>query len=92
MVLNSEGGCSIPGGQPGWGPGQAGLLGSIPAYSRGLELGGLQGPFQPKAFCGSVTSLKHHCTPADFEPRHLAPLCLSFPSVKQELHSTSGML
>lgn len=55
MVLNSEGGCSIPGGQPGWGPGQAGLLGSIPAYSRGLELGGLQGPFQPEPRYDSIT-------------------------------------
>jgi len=38
---------SIP-GQAGWGCEQPALEGGCPAYSRGLELDGLKGPFQPK--------------------------------------------
>ena len=40
----------IPGGvqgQAGWGSGQPDLVGGSPACSRGLELGDLQGPFNP---------------------------------------------
>ena len=40
---------SIP-GQAGWGCEQPGLEGGVPAYSRGLELGDLKGPSQPKLF------------------------------------------
>jgi len=45
--------CPLPGsfqGQDGWGSEQPGLVGGVPAYGRGLELGDLQGPFQPKPF------------------------------------------
>ena len=48
---------SLPGstqGQAGWGSEQPGLEGGVPAYSRGLELGDLKGPFQPKPFYDSV--------------------------------------
>jgi len=38
-------------GQAGWGCVQPGLEGGVPAYSRGLELDDLKGPFQPKPFC-----------------------------------------
>ena len=31
-----------------------GLVGGVPAYSRGLELGDLKGPFKPKPFCDSM--------------------------------------
>ena len=37
-------------GQAGWGFEQPGLEGGVPAYSRGLELDDLKGPFQPKPF------------------------------------------
>ena len=50
---------SLPGsiqGQAGWGCEQPGLEGSVPAYSRGLELGDLKCPFQPKPFCDSMTT------------------------------------
>ena len=40
--------------QAGWGFEQAGLEGDIPAYSRGLELHDLKGPFQPRPFYDSV--------------------------------------
>ena len=46
-------GCPLLGsiqGQAGWGFEQPGLVGGIPAYSRGLERDGLKGPFQPKPF------------------------------------------
>lgn len=33
---------------------QPGLVGSVPAQDRGLELDGLEGPFQPKPSCGSM--------------------------------------
>ena len=49
--------CSLCGsiqGQAGWGFEQPGLEGDIPAYSRGLELDDLKGPFQPELFYGSV--------------------------------------
>jgi len=36
--------------QAGWGCEQPGLVGGVPAYSRGLELYDLKGPFQPKPF------------------------------------------
>jgi len=45
--------CPHPGGVPGqagWGCEQPGLEGGVPAYSRGLELDGLNGPFQHKPF------------------------------------------
>lgn len=35
-------------GQPGWAFEQPGLVGGVPAYSRGLELDDLKGSFQPK--------------------------------------------
>jgi len=38
----------------GWGFEQPGLEEDVPAYSRGLELGDLKGPFQPKPFYDSV--------------------------------------
>ena len=41
-------------GQAGWGFEQPGLVGGAPAYSRGLELGDLKGPFQPKPFYDSM--------------------------------------
>ena len=40
-------GC-LPFGWTGWGCEQPGPEGGVPAYSRGLELGDLKGPFQPK--------------------------------------------
>ena len=46
-------GCPLPGsiqGRAGWGCEQPGLEGGVPAYSRGLELDDLKGPFQPKPF------------------------------------------
>ena len=50
-------GCPHPGsfqGEVEWGFEQRGLEGGIPAYSRGLELPDLKGPFQPKPFNDSV--------------------------------------
>ena len=50
-------GCPLPGsiqGQAGWGFEQPGLEGGVPAYSRGLELSDLKGPFQPKTFYDSM--------------------------------------
>lgn len=50
-------GCPLPGitqGQAGWGCGQPGVERGVPAYSRGLELGDLKGPFQPKPFHDSM--------------------------------------
>ena len=41
-------------GQAGLGFDQPGLLRGVPAYSRGLELDDLKGPFQPKPFYDSV--------------------------------------
>ena len=35
---------------------QSAKLSGVPAYSRGLELGGLKGPFQPNPFCDSMIS------------------------------------
>ena len=49
--------CPLPGsiqGQAGWDFEQPGLEGGVPAYSRGLELHDLKGPFQPKPFYESV--------------------------------------
>ena len=51
-----QGGCGCPlprsfQGQAGWGIEQPGLVGGVPAYSRGeLELDELKSPFQPKPF------------------------------------------
>jgi len=45
--------------RPGWmGPGQPELVGQ-PAHGRGLELGGLRGPFQPKPFCDSMAFISY---------------------------------
>ena len=42
--------------RPGWvGLEQPCLMGGVPAYSRGMELGDLKGPFQPKSFHDSMT-------------------------------------
>jgi len=41
--------------QAGCGSGQPGLMVGDPAHSRGLELDGHCGPFQPRPFCGSMT-------------------------------------
>ena len=52
--------CPLPGsiqGRAGWGCEQPGLEGGVPAYSRGLELGDLKDPFQPKPFYDSMCSL-----------------------------------
>ena len=48
QVAQRGGGCSLPGsiqGRAGWGFEQPGLVGGVPAYSRGLELGDLEGSF-----------------------------------------------
>ena len=53
QVVQRGCGCPLPGsiqGQAGWGFEQPGLEGGVPAYSRGLELGGLKCPFKPKSF------------------------------------------
>ena len=50
-------GCPIPGGiqgQAGCGSGQPGLLVGDPVHSRGLELDGHCGPFQPRPFYDSM--------------------------------------
>ena len=50
-------GCPIPAGirgQAGCGSGQPGLLVGDPVHSRGLELDGHCGPFQPRPFYESV--------------------------------------
>jgi len=50
-------GCPLPGSiqcHAVWAFEQPGLEGGIPAYSRGLELGDLQGLFQPKPFYDSM--------------------------------------
>ena len=46
-------------GQAVWGFEKPGLEGGAPACSRGLELGDLKGPFQPKPFYDSVILLTH---------------------------------
>ena len=38
----------------GWGPGQPDVLDSNPSHGRGMGLGGLLGPFQPKPFYDSI--------------------------------------
>ena len=50
-------------GQAGRGCEEPGLQGGVPAYSRGLELHDLKGPFQPKLFYHSMIPLK--CTLQD---------------------------
>ena len=55
--------CPIPGGtqgQVGWGPGQPELVGGSPAHGRGLELGDLQCPFQPKLLYGQLNNGTFH--------------------------------
>ena len=50
-------GCPLPGsiqGQAGWGFEQPGLEGAVPAYSRGLDLHDLKGPFQPNHMIDSI--------------------------------------
>ena len=44
-------------GQAGWGFEQPGLVGGVPAYSRGLELDDLKGPFQLKPSYDSMIRL-----------------------------------
>ena len=68
-ILYSEGGATLeqvvhhvceyplPGSKDGWGCEQPCLEGGIPAYSRGLELDDLKGPFQHKPFYDSMISL-----------------------------------
>ena len=49
--------CPIPEstqGQAGQRSEEPGLVGSVPAYSKGLELDDLTGPFQPKSFYDSM--------------------------------------
>jgi len=51
--------CPLPGGiqrEAGWGCEQPALVGGVPAYSRGLELDDLKGPFQPKPLYVSYES------------------------------------
>lgn len=57
-------GTGCPEGQAEWGHGEPDFVGGSPACGRGLELGDLRDPFQPKAFCDSMTdsislSIKH---------------------------------
>jgi len=50
-------GCPLHGGfqgQAGWSFEQSGLVGGAPAYSRGLELDDIEGPFQPKPFSDAM--------------------------------------
>ena len=47
-------------GQAGWGFEQPSLVGDVPAYSRGLELDDLKGPFQPKTFHDSMIPYKRY--------------------------------
>lgn len=42
----------------GWGCGQPGVAGAVPACSRGLELGAHRGPFHPKPCC-DLPRLEH---------------------------------
>ena len=49
--------CPLPGSirsQAGWGFEQPGVEGDVPAYSRGLELDVLKGPFRHKPYCDSM--------------------------------------
>ena len=60
QVAQRDCGCPLPGSvqrQAGWGCEQPGLEGGVPAYSRGLELGDLKCPFQPKPFCYSMIGI-----------------------------------
>ena len=41
-------------GQVGWGFEQPGLMGGVPAYSRGVEIDDLKGPSQQKQFYDSI--------------------------------------
>ena len=56
-------------GQAGWDFEQPGLEGAVPAYSRGLDLHDLKGPFQPKPFHDSMKHRKAGiCAPAVIAP------------------------
>ena len=59
QVAQSFCGCPLLGIQDParWGFDQPGLLGGVSAYSRGLEISDLEGPFQPKPFYDSVFQL-----------------------------------
>ena len=61
--------CPLPGSiqiQAGWSFEQPGLLGGVPAYSRGLELDDLKGPIQPKSLSDSVILIKIRNTTLHF--------------------------
>ena len=61
QVAQGGWGCPLPGsiqGQVGWGFDQLDLGGGVPAYSRGLELHDLKGPFQPKPFYDSMIRIQ----------------------------------
>ena len=47
-------------GQSGWGCEQPVVEGGVPAYGRGLALGDLKGPFQPKLFYDSNLFVQHN--------------------------------
>ena len=62
--------CPLPGniqGQAGWGFEKPGLEGGVPAYSRGLELGDLKGPSQPKPFYDSLTWTDYNTSAVGFQ-------------------------
>ena len=45
-------------GQAGWGCEQPGVMGGVPAYSTGLELDDLKGPFQSKPFYDPIPGMR----------------------------------
>ena len=47
-------------GQSGWGCEQPVVEGGVPAYGRGLALGDLKDPFQPKLFYDSNLFVQHN--------------------------------
>ena len=70
--------------QVGWGPGQPGQVpdlevGGLPC-GRGLELGDLQGPFQPKPFYVFVI----HCTRFSVQPLMFHFSSMGFPLVAKQ--------
>jgi len=71
-------------GQAEWSFEQPGLVGGVPAYSRGLELCDLKGPFQPKPFSGSVIFLimHKHMNWEEFQLSHAAVIRLRANIVK----------
>ena len=61
MEQVAQRGCECPPfgsiqGQAAWGFEQPGLVGGVPAYSRGLELDDLKGPYQHKLFYDTIIS------------------------------------